>query len=278
MNPVRATSFPSNFSRYSGKSGRNVGPSFVALRTSQGVRFTPSGRIFVSYRREETAYPAAWLYDRLAERFGAGQVFKDVDSIQLGDDFVEVITRAVGSCDVLLALMLSGGLDFSAEFSASGADAASLRQSLSGSGQLHLKNGAIEGAQGLADLLAKAGVARSGLSFDLVTVQFRFEDGRVYNDDIQVDGKELDLGLKGWTSFDGRMEYSFDGASLLALLPKDARERVTAALGPDGKIPGTLARTWSVPWPYQPASRDTITSSPRAARSRSIVARSPCRS
>ena len=27
------------------------------------------------------------------------------DSIQLGDDFVEVITRAVGSCDVLLALI-----------------------------------------------------------------------------------------------------------------------------------------------------------------------------
>jgi hypothetical protein len=64
-----------------------------------------SGRIFISYRREETAYPAGWLFDRLAERFGSGQVFKDVDSIQLGDDFVEVITRAVGSCDVLLALI-----------------------------------------------------------------------------------------------------------------------------------------------------------------------------
>jgi len=64
-----------------------------------------AGRIFISYRREETAYPAGWLYDRLADRFGGGQVFKDVDSIQLGDDFVEVITRAVGSCDVLLALI-----------------------------------------------------------------------------------------------------------------------------------------------------------------------------
>lgn len=62
------------------------------------------GRVFISYRREETAYPAGWLYDRLASRYG-GQVFKDVDSIRLGDDFVEVITRAVGSCDVLLALI-----------------------------------------------------------------------------------------------------------------------------------------------------------------------------
>jgi hypothetical protein len=39
-----------------------------------------SGRIFISYRREETAYPAGWLFDRLADHFGRGQVFKDVDS------------------------------------------------------------------------------------------------------------------------------------------------------------------------------------------------------
>ncbi|MFI5044500.1 MAG: TIR domain-containing protein, partial [Acidimicrobiales bacterium] len=64
-----------------------------------------AGRIFISYRREETGYAAGWLYDRLAARFGGGQVFKDVDSIQLGDDFVDVITSAVGSCDVLLALI-----------------------------------------------------------------------------------------------------------------------------------------------------------------------------
>jgi hypothetical protein len=65
----------------------------------------PTGRIFISYRRDETAYPAGWLYDRLAQHFGASQIFKDVDSIELGDDFVQVITRAVGSCDVLLALI-----------------------------------------------------------------------------------------------------------------------------------------------------------------------------
>jgi hypothetical protein len=29
-----------------------------------------TGRIFISYRREETAYPAGWLYDRLADRYG----------------------------------------------------------------------------------------------------------------------------------------------------------------------------------------------------------------
>jgi TIR domain len=63
-----------------------------------------SGRIFVNYRRGDTAYAAGWLYDRLAEHFG-GQVFKDVDSIEPGEDFVEKITHAVASCDVLLALI-----------------------------------------------------------------------------------------------------------------------------------------------------------------------------
>ena len=63
------------------------------------------GRIFISYRREDAAYPAGWLFDRLAERFGEDQIFKDVDSIDLGDDFVEVIGQAVGATDVLLALI-----------------------------------------------------------------------------------------------------------------------------------------------------------------------------
>jgi glycerophosphoryl diester phosphodiesterase len=66
---------------------------------------TPSGRIFISYRRQDSAYPAGWLFDHLADRFGPEQVFKDVDSIELGDDFVEEITNAVGSCDVVLALI-----------------------------------------------------------------------------------------------------------------------------------------------------------------------------
>ena len=63
------------------------------------------GRIFISYRRQETAWPAGRLYDVLVEHFPTEQVFKDVDNIEPGEDFVERITAAVGSCDVLLALI-----------------------------------------------------------------------------------------------------------------------------------------------------------------------------
>ena len=60
----------------------------------------------MSYRREDTGYPAAWLYDRLARHFRRSHVFKDIDSsIEPDDNFVDVITAAVGSCDVLLALI-----------------------------------------------------------------------------------------------------------------------------------------------------------------------------
>ena len=64
-----------------------------------------AGRIFISYRRADTAGPAGWLYDRLTGHFGRPQVVKDVDSIQLGDDFAQVIAAAVGSCDALLVLI-----------------------------------------------------------------------------------------------------------------------------------------------------------------------------
>jgi tetratricopeptide (TPR) repeat protein len=63
------------------------------------------GRIFISYRRQDAAWPAGRLYDVLVEHFPAEQVFKDVDNIDPGDDFVERITGAVASCDVLLALI-----------------------------------------------------------------------------------------------------------------------------------------------------------------------------
>jgi glycerophosphoryl diester phosphodiesterase len=64
-----------------------------------------SGRVFISYRRQETAWPARQLHDVLAAELGADRIFKDVDDIEPGDDFVEQIQSAVGSCQVLLALI-----------------------------------------------------------------------------------------------------------------------------------------------------------------------------
>ena len=61
--------------------------------------------IFVSYRRQESSHLAGRLYDRLADRFGEGQVFIDVNTIEPGVEFAEEIFRAVAACKVLLAII-----------------------------------------------------------------------------------------------------------------------------------------------------------------------------
>ena len=63
------------------------------------------GGIFVSYRRQDSDHLAGRLYDRLVDRFGEGQVFMDVDTIEPGLDFAEEITRAVAACQVFVAVI-----------------------------------------------------------------------------------------------------------------------------------------------------------------------------
>jgi hypothetical protein len=68
-------------------------------------------RIFICYRREDAAANAGRLADALVERYGRDSVFMDVDTIEPGVDFNEAIDRAVGQCDVLIALIGPHWLD-----------------------------------------------------------------------------------------------------------------------------------------------------------------------
>ena len=61
--------------------------------------------IFISYRRSDAAGHAGRLYDRLVDRFGQASVFKDLDSMEPGADFVEVIHETVARCDALIAVI-----------------------------------------------------------------------------------------------------------------------------------------------------------------------------
>ena len=61
--------------------------------------------IFISYRREDSPGHAGRLFDRLSATFGRDIVFMDVSAIEAGLDFVDAIEDAVGSCDVLLAVI-----------------------------------------------------------------------------------------------------------------------------------------------------------------------------
>ena len=61
--------------------------------------------IFVSYRRDDSSGHAGRLFDNLAKHFGEDQIFMDIDTIEPGEDFVQVIENAVGSCEIVVAVM-----------------------------------------------------------------------------------------------------------------------------------------------------------------------------
>jgi hypothetical protein len=67
--------------------------------------------IFMSYRRVDSIGTAGRLFDRLAERFGADQVFRDVDSIEAGENFVETIRDALRLAVVVLIVIGPRWLD-----------------------------------------------------------------------------------------------------------------------------------------------------------------------
>jgi TIR domain len=62
-------------------------------------------KIFISYRRDDSAGYAHAIYRELAQSFSKDQPFMDVDAVEPGADFVRVIEEAVGKCDVLVALI-----------------------------------------------------------------------------------------------------------------------------------------------------------------------------
>jgi hypothetical protein len=87
-------------------------PAFpVFVRQLSRNRRTRMSGIFISYRRGDGAGYAGRLFDRLTDHFGRDQVFMDVSDIEPGADFVEAIERAVGSCDVLVAVIGNQWLD-----------------------------------------------------------------------------------------------------------------------------------------------------------------------
>jgi hypothetical protein len=72
-------------------------------------------RVFISYRRDDSADVTGRIFDRLRAHFDRQVVFRDVDNIPLGSDFREVIRAAVGGCRVLLAVIGPHWLDIESD-------------------------------------------------------------------------------------------------------------------------------------------------------------------
>jgi hypothetical protein len=59
-------------------------------------------RVFLSYRRSDSQHVAGRAGDKLADRY---DLFMDIDAIPPGVDYTDYLRRAVGGCDVLVALI-----------------------------------------------------------------------------------------------------------------------------------------------------------------------------
>jgi len=61
--------------------------------------------IFISYRRGESRHAAGRLADDLAQAFGAGAIFRDIEGIDPGVDFSHALEKALVACNVMLVLI-----------------------------------------------------------------------------------------------------------------------------------------------------------------------------
>lgn len=62
-------------------------------------------KIFISYRRDDSAGYAGRLFDFLTAQFGENNIFMDIDTIEPGEDFRKVVKNAVATCDVVLVMI-----------------------------------------------------------------------------------------------------------------------------------------------------------------------------
>jgi hypothetical protein len=70
-----------------------------------------SSRIFISYRRDDAAGEAGRLADHLQRRFGADRVFLDIETIDPGTDFVQVLQRSLAETAAVLVVIGRQWLD-----------------------------------------------------------------------------------------------------------------------------------------------------------------------
>lgn len=62
-------------------------------------------KIFISYRRSDSQYVTDFLYKGLVDYFGKDVVFKDVDTIPLGENFKKYLDSIIAKCEIILVVI-----------------------------------------------------------------------------------------------------------------------------------------------------------------------------
>jgi hypothetical protein len=127
-----------------------------------------------------------------------------------------------------------------------------LSKSLNGQGEIDIKDGYIKGGKITSKILKTFGKGGE-YKFDNISTKFVINDSKIFNDDISINGKDFNIGLSGWTSFDGRLEYSADAELLSKYVGRDAK-RILGSMSKGSKLPIVVTGTINNPrlafkWP-----------------------------
>lgn len=61
--------------------------------------------VFISYRRNDSSGHTGRIYDHLCSEFGKEYVFRDIDTIEPGTDFVDAVEKGIQECSVLIVVI-----------------------------------------------------------------------------------------------------------------------------------------------------------------------------
>lgn len=78
---------------------------FVLRKKPKVMATMAKKNIFISYRVRDTQAATGRLVDALKLHFDGDQLFMDIDKIEPGLDFEEVIAKSLDNCDVMLAMI-----------------------------------------------------------------------------------------------------------------------------------------------------------------------------
>jgi uncharacterized protein involved in outer membrane biogenesis len=123
-----------------------------------------------------------------------------------------------------------------------------LSKSLNAVGEINIKDGYVKGDKIISNILKK-----EEYSFDDIITQFKINDEKIFVDNLKVDSKDFNIGLSGWTSFDGQIEYTADAEIIGKSIGGDA-EKILGMLGKGSKLPIVITGTVNNPrlafkWP-----------------------------
>lgn len=177
------------------------------------------------------------------------QVNLETKDVQLSQD-VAILGYIIPILIIPPSGQLSGKANLSAQAFWQGMSWNSeIAKTINGTGKLILNDGTIRSQNVLSQILKSFGKSET-LQFKEILTAFRLKDEKIYNDNIQVNGDDLNFQIKGWTSLTtiasqngNPMEYSVTGDFLDESLGRDAKKVLSILGGGEPVIPVVIAGT-----------------------------------